>query len=49
MTNCCGNSALHFAAEYKYEMLESYLLRKGANPDIQNMNGFKAAEGLNGR
>ena len=31
MTNCCGNSALHFATEFKYEQLQAYLVRKGAN------------------
>ena len=46
MTNCVGNTALHFANEFKYEKLAAYLLSKGANPDIQNIYGFFARDGL---
>jgi len=31
MTNCCGNTALHFALEYKYEKVSKYLIEKGCN------------------
>ena len=34
MTNCVGNTALHFANEFKYQKLATYLVSKGANPDI---------------
>jgi uncharacterized protein len=31
MTNCVGNTALHFATEYKYAKVHKYLIEKGAN------------------
>ena len=48
MTNCLGNSALHFAVEYQYKKVAEYLIQKGANKSIQNVSGFKATEGLHG-
>ena len=46
MTNCVGNSALHFASEFEYTKLRAYLLQKGANPDISNIYGYYAKDGL---
>ena len=43
MTNSTGNSALHYAIEYKYTKLSQYLLIKGANVEITNIGGYKAA------
>ena len=34
MTNCLGNTALHFAVEYKYDLIRDYLIKKGGNPKI---------------
>ena len=31
MTNCMGNSAIHFCTEYGYHALGAYLMRKSAN------------------
>ena len=31
MANCAGNTALHFATEFKYEKVRKYLIEKGAN------------------
>ena len=39
MTNCMGNSALHFCVEYGYLKLRDYLIKKGANIRIQNIKG----------
>jgi len=46
MTNCVGNSALHFAVEFGYKRIRDYLLLKGANPDIYNIYGYYAKDGL---
>mmetsp|Transcript_25509 Transcript_25509/g.34088 ORF Transcript_25509/g.34088 Transcript_25509/m.34088 type:complete len:215 (+) Transcript_25509:71-715(+) len=46
MTNTVGNTALHFASEFGYEKLRGYLISKGANPDIVNIYGFYAKNGL---
>lgn len=46
MTNCVGNSALHFAVEFGYKKLSYYLVQKGANPHIKNIYGFFAKDGL---
>ena len=46
LTNCIGNSALHFASEFGYTKLAAYLISKGANPDIQNIYGIYAKDGL---
>ena len=31
MSNCMGNTALHFAVEYDYTKVKDYLIKKGAN------------------
>ena len=49
MTNCMGNSALHFCREYKYDALYEYLLKKGANPRVTNIRGRRAHEGIDKR
>ena len=46
MTNSMGNTALHFAVEFRYTRLAHYLLQKGANPDIVNIYGYFAKDGL---
>ena len=46
MTNCSGNTALHYCAEYKYNDLAEYLISKGANVDISNIKGYKCLEGI---
>ena len=46
MTNCCGNTALHFATEFRYPALRDYLISKGANTEIQNIYGYYARDGL---
>ena len=46
MTNSVGNTALHFASEFRFEKLRNYLIEKGANPNIQNIYGFAAKDGL---
>ena len=49
MTNCMGNSALHFCYEYRYLGLANYLEKKGANNDIINIKGQTTKEGINKR
>ena len=44
--NNMGNTALHFAKEYKYNKIYEYLLAKGANPQIKNLRGIMACEGI---
>lgn len=34
MTNSFGNTALHFASEFKHYKLREYLIEKGADPMI---------------
>ena len=46
MTNCVGNSALHYAVEYNYKKVSDYLKKKGANMTITNLRGFRANEGI---
>ena len=46
MTNTIGNCAMHFAVEFKYQKLANYLLSKGANPEIRNIYGYYAKDGL---
>ena len=46
MTNTVGNTALHFATEFKYDKIRAYLLKRGANPEIMNIYGFFAKDGL---
>jgi ankyrin repeat protein len=45
MINSMGNSALHFASEYKYKNIYEYLIKKGANPELKNLRGVKARGG----
>ena len=45
MSNCMGNSALHFAVEFNYTKVKDYLLKKGANTTITNLRGYTAIEG----
>ena len=45
MSNCMGNSALHFAVVFNYTKVKDYLLQKGANTTITNLRGYKAIEG----
>lgn len=47
MSNCMGNTSLHFATEYRYVKVQQYLLQKGANPNITNLKGYKCLEGIN--
>jgi len=49
MTNMCGNSSLHFAIEFQYHKVSSYLIRKGANQEITNIRGYRAKEGIRAR
>jgi ankyrin repeat protein len=49
MTNCQGNTALHFAVEYKYPDLSEYMISKGANTEIHNIKGYKCLEGVRPR
>ena len=44
--NSVGNSALHFAVEFKYQKVVKYLYSKGANPEIRNIYGYFAKDGL---
>ena len=46
MTNCVGNTALHFATEFGYTKVREYLIIKGANQTITNLRGFRAYEGI---
>ena len=46
MQNMMGNTALHFAKEYKYDSIYEYLIKKGADTEIKNLRGMKAKEGL---
>ena len=46
MQNILGNTALHFAKEFKYYNIFEYLIKKGADPNITNLRGLKAKEGL---
>ena len=46
MSNCMGNTALHFATEYGYTKVKEYLLQKGANPSITNLKGYTCIEGI---
>ena len=46
MTNCIGNSALHFCTEFGYDALFKYLVSKGGNPHIVNIRGQQAKDGL---
>ena len=46
MQNILGNTALHFAKEYKYYNIFDYLIKKGADPNIKNLRGLKAKDGL---
>lgn len=46
MKNCSGNTALHYASEYNYSELANYLIKKGANPTIENIKALKAYEGI---
>lgn len=42
-----GNSPLHYAFAYKYQEVAEYLMRKGgALPDVRNVHGLCAYEGL---
>ena len=45
MSNCMGNSALHFASEFSYTKVRDYLIKKGANTTITNLRGYTAIEG----
>ena len=46
MQNIMGNTALHFAKEYRYDDIFDYLIKKGANPEIKNLRGVPARCGL---
>lgn len=46
MFNNMGNTALHFTNEYLYSDLSEYLIKKGANPEIKNLKGIKAKDGI---
>ena len=46
MFNHLGNTALHFAVEYKYHDLIDYLVRKGADPKMKNFRGLPAYQGV---
>jgi hypothetical protein len=42
-----GNTPLHYACAYKYQEVAEYLVRKGdASPDMRNIYGLCACEGL---
>ena len=49
MSNCMGNTALHFATEFNYTKVKDYLLKKGANTSITNLKGYTAIEGTGRR
>ncbi|KAL3764850.1 hypothetical protein ACHAWO_006034 [Cyclotella atomus] len=44
--NLNGNSCLHFAFGYGFADLGEYLIAKGADDSIQNINGLTCWEGL---
>jgi len=44
--NYMGNTALHFTNEYKFYDLSEYLIKKGANPNVKNLRGLQASEGI---
>lgn len=46
MQNSMGNTALHFASEYKYINISNYLIQKGADPNLTNLRGIKAKDGI---
>ena len=46
MQNIMGNTALHFAKEYQYDNIFKYLIQKGADPEIKNIKGYKAKDGI---
>jgi len=44
--NSAGNTALHFLYAYGFRELGDYLVSKGADDTITNMEGLTAHEGL---
>ena len=46
MQNSMGNTALHFSSEYKYINVSNYLIQKGADPNLINLRGIKAKDGI---
>ena len=46
ITNCLGNTALHFCYEYRHHALAKYLESKGANYMISNIKGQYAKDGI---
>ncbi len=49
LSNCHGNTALHFCYEYKYLKLANYLEKKEGNKFIKNNKGISAYEGTKKR
>ena len=45
--NNSGNSALHFCHEYGHQGLADWLLSKGADDSMLNIDGLTCYEGLN--
>ena len=41
-----GNTALHYCFEYQNNHLGEYLIQKGANDEIKNVEGLTCYEGL---
>ena len=41
-----GNTALHYAFEYRHTELANYLISKGAKDNIANAEGLTCYEGL---
>mmetsp|Transcript_7720 Transcript_7720/g.24290 ORF Transcript_7720/g.24290 Transcript_7720/m.24290 type:complete len:1199 (+) Transcript_7720:59-3655(+) len=46
--NSTGNTALHYANEYKFDALTEYILNKGGDDTILNMKGLTCYEGVGG-
>ena len=46
--NSTGNTALHYANEYKFNKLSEYILNKGGNDTLLNTKGLTCYEGVNG-
>lgn len=46
VVNARGNTALHFAYAYGYRGLGDYIISKGADDSIKNVDGLSCYEGL---
>jgi len=44
--NRAGNTALHYCKEYHFKECYDYLVSKGADPQLKNLQGVPASEGV---